>query len=98
MDRVDSIKIDVEGADLDVLHGAEQTIRRNRPRLILEASRGTCQQADIQPEDLLAFLAQFDYVVHDVDYHGRLTPIDANSLGDFHNVLCTPANAEKNVA
>lgn len=30
------IKIDVEGAELDVLRGAEQTIRRHRPRMLVE--------------------------------------------------------------
>lgn len=35
LDRVDCIKLDVEGAELDALRGAEATIRRFRPRLII---------------------------------------------------------------
>lgn len=34
--RVDLMKLDVEGAELDVLRGAEQTIRRYRPRVLVE--------------------------------------------------------------
>lgn len=35
--QVSAIKIDVEGAELDVIQGAEQTIMKFRPRLIIEA-------------------------------------------------------------
>jgi len=37
LDRVDFVKIDVEGMEVDVLAGAEQTIRRHRPQLFIEA-------------------------------------------------------------
>ena len=35
--RVDFVKLDVEGAEPDVLRGAERTIRRFRPRLAIAA-------------------------------------------------------------
>jgi FkbM family methyltransferase len=34
--KVDWIKIDVEGAEVEVLRGAENTIRQHRPRMIIE--------------------------------------------------------------
>lgn len=34
-DRIDLVKVDVEGGDLDVLLGAEQTLRRDRPLLAI---------------------------------------------------------------
>jgi FkbM family methyltransferase len=34
--RVDWLKIDVEGAEVEVLEGAERTIRNYRPRIIIE--------------------------------------------------------------
>lgn len=36
MDRVDWIKLDIEGAELAALHGAEQCIRKHRPRILVE--------------------------------------------------------------
>jgi hypothetical protein len=44
--RVDFIKVDVEGADLGVLEGAAETIRRQRPRLAI-----ACYH---RPDDLVA--------------------------------------------
>ena len=32
---VTDLKMDIEGAELDALHGAERTIRRTRPRLAI---------------------------------------------------------------
>ncbi len=50
------IKIDVEGHELPVLRGAEQTIRRDRPRLVVEV------EARIQPVGpLLGLLAGWGY-------------------------------------
>lgn len=40
LDRLDFLKVDVEGMELSVLTGAEQTIQRCRPVIAVEADRG----------------------------------------------------------
>ncbi|ACL64767.1 methyltransferase FkbM family [Anaeromyxobacter dehalogenans 2CP-1] len=50
--RVDFLKLDVEGAELAALRGAERTIRRHRPRLAIAAYH--------RPEDLGALPAWID--------------------------------------
>ena len=54
--RVDLIKIDVEGMEEEVLAGAEQTIRRTRPYLIVEHYK-------LGVEPLKAMLARLGYRV-----------------------------------
>jgi FkbM family methyltransferase len=50
--RVDFVKLDVEGAELNALRGAEATLRRFRPRLAIAAYH--------RPEDLAAIPAYLD--------------------------------------
>lgn len=40
MDRVDWIKIDVEGAEVSVLKGGMKLLKKHRPKLIVECSHG----------------------------------------------------------
>ena len=46
IERVDFLKVDVEGADLDVLRGAAATIAQQRPRLAIAAYH--------RPDDLVS--------------------------------------------
>ncbi|HZQ48291.1 MAG TPA: FkbM family methyltransferase [Verrucomicrobiae bacterium] len=41
LDRVDFVKIDVEGSELDVIQGAEQMLARHRPELMVEVFQGS---------------------------------------------------------
>ena len=53
--RIDFIKIDVEGAELEVLHGAEQTIKRNKPYIIFEHGIGAAPHYGTKPGDIFNF-------------------------------------------
>ena len=55
MSRVDVLKIDVEGAELEVLRGAKDTLTRHRPVLIIELE-----------EELLATMGTSSSEVHDL--------------------------------
>jgi FkbM family methyltransferase len=47
LDRIDFIKLDIEGAELQALKGAEQTLRRHRPRLAIAFYHDARDWADI---------------------------------------------------
>ena len=54
--QVDFIKIDVEGAELQVLRGAKQTIARDRPLIVFEHGLGAADCYETTPEMIIDLL------------------------------------------
>jgi FkbM family methyltransferase len=88
--RLDLIKIDVEGSELDVLMGGEQTLRRYRPRLIIEVQKQTADASGVNAEDILDYLEKFDYSFFTIGRKGKLNALHRDKLKRFQNVLCVP--------
>lgn len=59
--RVDVIKLDIEGAELPALEGAEQILSTWRPVLLLEVDQQLTARFGYTPERLAEYLRQFDY-------------------------------------
>lgn len=55
------IKLDLEGAELLALRGAEQTVERFRPVLLIEFDRSTLRRYGHRPGDLIAWLQARGY-------------------------------------
>lgn len=60
--RLDFIKVDIEGWEAHFLRGAEATILRFRPALLLEVIVPTLARAGSTPEDIFGFFRPLDYV------------------------------------
>lgn len=63
LDRLDLLKLDAEGAELPILRGAEQTLRRLRPRVLFEIGPQNLAPYGIRAADLHEFLTARGYVV-----------------------------------
>lgn len=57
VDRVDLLKIDVEGMDVEVLQGAAETIKKFRPKIFIEYSNGITNIYD----QIITELAPYGY-------------------------------------
>ena len=89
LDRLDVLKIDVEGAELEVVRGGASTIERFRPVLLLEVSRVCLQAAGSSEILLLEHLSRW-YRFELVQRNGRSRPIEIDQIGVYQNLLCVP--------
>ncbi|RZS97334.1 FkbM family methyltransferase [Cecembia calidifontis] len=89
--RVDLIKIDVEGAELQVLKGATKCLTRFKPSLIIEINKEACQSAGYEAQDILEFLKNFGYAFKQIGLRGKLKPID-RLQDEFCNILAFQNN------
>lgn len=77
LDRVDCIKLDVEGAELPALRGAVGLLAGSWPPLvILEYHPTVSSRAGWSLDDLRDFLEGFDYQLHVVDRNGVGSRLD----------------------
>jgi FkbM family methyltransferase len=88
LDRIDFLKCDVEGAELLVLRGAQQTLVRWLPKLVVELNPDWSGSFGYAPADTLAFLRSCGYKQF---WAIEKTWIPLNSDHSVvGNVLCSP--------
>ncbi|HVE94047.1 MAG TPA: FkbM family methyltransferase [Acidimicrobiales bacterium] len=81
--RVDMVKIDVEGSELNVLKGMEQTLLRpDAPVLIIESNGVALRQYGSSPSALVQVLEDFGFALYLIDREvpGQLVPIDSTAV------------------
>jgi FkbM family methyltransferase len=89
--RMDLIKVDVEGSECALLEGARETIRRFRPRIVIEVNASTLRRSGKEPVDLLEQLRAADYNLYVSDRWGRLNALDrVPGIGEEPNVYAIP--------
>lgn len=89
LQRLDVMKIDVEGAELAVLRGAGETLSRYRPALIMEINEETARAAGYSSKEVIGLLTPLGYRLFRIRRgKGRTEPIAAADLPPFCNVLC----------
>ena len=96
--RIDLIKMDTEGAELDVLKGGVELLKRNvSPTWVIELNTETSASFGHTPTDLLDFIASHnDYRFYRIDRAwGKLKPMASTSdyrSGD--NAICVPVQRD----
>ena len=77
MSRIDVIKIDVEGAELDVLRGAHNILTQFQPLILIEVNKETYTSAGYAITDVTDYLQGFNYSFQIVGNNGSLSDIRA---------------------
>jgi FkbM family methyltransferase len=93
--RVDLIKVDVEGLELDVMRGARRTLAHHAPAVLLEIESRWTTRSGYRPEELFAFMADAGYGYETLAAEG---PVQATSvaadLQRSNNFLFVPVGAD----
>ncbi len=82
--KVDVMKIDVEGAEMNVLLGGEKLIDRYKPRIVMEVQDWSLQRFNYNSKDIISFLGKLGYKVYDLK--GNLCN-GKNITGNYNNLL-----------
>ena len=88
------MKIDVEGAEWDVLKGAEETLRTHHPRISLSLHTAALQKVGATPLSVLAWLAAFGYAFRTVSEDHELRNCRSKT-GDPDEILTPRFNSAR---
>lgn len=81
LQRVDLVKIDVEGAELQVLRGMATVLKHLRPKIIIELSPSLLKGFSVTVDAVQRYFSDLAYSV---------APLDEDCKGRITNYLCIP--------
>ena len=91
LEKINFIKADIEGWEMQLLLGAKSIIQKWHPILTLEVNRQFMERAENTPEELWSFLSDNNYEVNRLYYDENriLQPTPASEPFDG-NIICYP--------
>jgi len=89
---VDFVKLDVEGAELDVLKGASNLLRQSlRPIFLVEVYDIRTQPWGYAAREIVRFLTERSFEWFSLGENGKPTPVDSASCSFDANLVAVPA-------
>lgn len=88
MPRPDLVKIDVEGLEMDVLLGMQETIRQHRPKLFIEIHGADVQCKEDNAREVVSFLLKAGYTVFHIESEQPITLGNVETARQGH-VYCS---------
>lgn len=87
---INFIKIDVEGAEFEVIKGMDETISKYRPIIFMEINAPILQKRNIQPFVLKQLILSYDYSCFNIDDKGKLEVSHLDFNHNIDNVIFIP--------
>ncbi len=87
IDRIDLIKIDVEGFELKVLKGAEEILRKFRPKMFIEIDEVHLKRAGASAKEVVKMLLDLNYKISRADTQETIG-MDYNFEGKHFDIVC----------
>jgi methyltransferase FkbM-like protein len=92
LERLDLLKLDVEGGETGIIKGARAAIRSHRPVLLFEVSEGALRGQSSSRDELLAVISSLDYLFYVFDERTGLPRLARN--GEYSaNMIAAPTEA-----
>jgi FkbM family methyltransferase len=90
LERLDILKIDVEGEEYRLLRGAEQSIRKHRPVILFECSTSHLKARGSSPEQVWELLGKWEYDVYGFDPNTG-GPVPVREQDNGLNLIAAPS-------
>lgn len=88
--KVDFIKIDIEGAELPALQGMVETITKNLPLVLIEISESVLTNAIYSADDIINFFKNHNYQLFQIKENGFTQPLTDIVNTAYTNYLFKP--------
>lgn len=89
LERLDFIKIDVEGFEFKVLQGLSNTLKRHKPRIVFEYDREYWLRTGSSLADCYLYLRSLNYNFYQVTAAGCMFITDVHDM-ESGNIFCLP--------
>ncbi len=91
LERVDIIKIDIEGAEIKALNGAKESLMRLRPLVLMELDLDNLSRANCSPKEVFDFWKSLNYEISIIRVTGETVPVrNPEEFGPHQNLECRP--------
>jgi len=90
IDRLDALKLDVEGAECKVLAGGVETLARFRPVMLIEFNPGCLKRLGEERGTLLDLVRDFGYELWRTTHHGLVRFQRLEPGEEYCNLVCRP--------
>jgi FkbM family methyltransferase len=90
--KINFIKVDVEGFELEVFKGLTKTIQNSKPIIIFEYDKNYQAKLNENPKAIIQFLANFSYQFFSIDGYGQLKTLHIEDEITSSEILALPTN------